>query len=164
TQRVLRASARRTLPPPTTTSCANSRSAAALRARRVDTYFLRMLAHQQCGGRGRSNGAELRRERDSHARRPRNAGRRDAETLLAADRLVARIEEPAAQAAAVGRRPRAVPRRSRPPGSLDAPLRASRHLARVRPRRGRRAPLLLSRLALRRRRQSPRTAGGAGRQ
>ena len=55
-------------------------------------------------------------------------------------------------------RPDPVPRQDRPAGAGASPLRASRHHALLRQGRGARHPLLLSRLAVRRRRSLPGTA------
>ena len=72
--------------------------------------------------------------------------------------LASHATDDAARGARAGRGPDPVPRQDRPAGPGARALRASRHHALLRQGRGARHPLLLSRLAVRRRRPLPRAA------
>ena len=121
------------MPPP-----ANSMSARASAAR-LPTYLA-------AADRGRSGHAD---------------GRADA-PLLASGRAGLACHDDAARGPRAGRGPGPVPRRHGRPGLVHAALRASRHHALLRQGRGARHPLLLSRLAVRRRRPLPGAAVRAG--
>ena len=98
--------------------------------------------------------------------RSRQAGRHVAAPLLAAGGAGRRARrQPADQAdQAARRRPRDLSRRQGPLRPARPQLPASRHRSRLWTAGGRRSALRLPRLAVRRRRQMPGDAGGAGRQ